>query len=246
MFCFCLAFRATSSFRRSEWCFTSFGVQSHIFARCSEPHLHSVFRATTSLISTFSALFCFILAFQATTYLRLAFRVVFYFIWCSEPHLHSTFRAASSFGVQSHYVTHFSIQHLVLFHFGVQSHYLSLFGVQSRVLLHLVFRATSSLDVQSRIFIRCLEPLRHSIRHSTSCFVSFWHLEPLLIFVRHSESCFISFGVQSHIFAWRLEPHLHSVFRATTSLISTFSALFCFILAFRDTTYLHSAFRATT
>ena len=89
----------------------------------------------------------------------------------------------------------------------IQSHYLSRFrrsepcfvsfGIQSHVLLCSAFRVTSSIGVQSHIFIRRSEPLHHSFRH----------LEP----------CFALFGVQSHIFVL--------AFRAITSFISVIRAI---------------------
>ena len=129
---FSLTFRVAFSVWRSESSpsLFSFGVQSHhrVFRlafiafiitlqfRRSESQLHSTFRAITSFIPVFRAMFCFLR--HSESHLCSTFRAIAYssfqrsgphllsafsiFIWHSDPHLHLAFRSTSSFGVQSH------------------------------------------------------------------------------------------------------------------------------------------------
>ena len=146
--------------------------------------------------------------------------------WRSEPLLtfNSVFKAIAyrSFRRSEPCFASFGVQGHYSPSFDVQSHYLSFsFGVQSHhrfLVWH--SKSQSHIDVQShhRIFVRCSEP------------------------------SLISIGVRSHYYSsvWHLESYFRSAFRAITSFIPTFRAMFCFVWRSEPLLTFRSAFRVTS
>ena len=162
-----------------------------------------------------------ILVFRAITHSHFDVRAIIFFIRHSE--LLFAFRLAFRVVVHLH------------------------FGIQGRIII-LVVKATSSFDLAFRAALlswcatpsfRCPKPLlifylafkaAWSSRYSEPLLIFIPAFKAMFFFVRRSEShmCLAfqatsSVGTHFHIFIWRSEPHLHSVFRA----------IICFCLEFR-------------
>ena len=261
VFCFCLEFRATSSF----------GVQSHYLpsSRCSEPlHIvrfgiqshHFSVSAFRAILITFS-----VLVFRAVIVTSLGFGVQSHyhiFIRRSEPSL-----SLLSIGVQSH--------HHRIFGFDIQSHHYRFSISASRAII------THQFDAQSRILGFYVQSHHYSSAWRSESHFQYWRSKPLLVFrstfraiiclllrvqshilsfsiqshhrssvlafrchvfVRRSKPCFALFGVQSHyspsiqcsepLHIIRFDVQSHVLLRSTFRAISSFGVQSHYIIHF--------------
>ena len=191
VFCFCLEFRATSSF----------GVQSHYLpsSRCSEPlHIvrfgiqshHFSVSAFRAILITFS-----VLVFRAVIVTSLGFGVQSHhhiFIRRSEPSL-----SLLNIGVQSH--------HHRIFGFGIQSHHYRFSILASRAII------THQFDAQSRILGFYVQSHHYSSAWRSESHFQYWRSKPLLVFRSTFRAIIcLLLRVQSHILSFSIQSHHRS------------------------------------